>query len=234
MDKERIQQQLGELQRQLSSLVPTLHSLDEQRITLMERFLINDSSILDSTEESRFIDLTQASLNQLEQFETFFLQILAYVLLLERHSHYSREFKALHASYNLIEKRLKKITHLRKREIKAALYLQKQKLVTPPFRTLRKIAPIKFIFKRTIRSEILSLLMIVTLSLRSGGELRRLQDAMKTEDKKETVKLAVLGVIFLAPGAGIILCLLTNALLEWLNTFTPNFKRLMKIIKKEV
>ncbi len=231
MDTEKIQRQLGELQQKLTSLVPVLHSVDEKRIIFIEKFLRNDLT-LDLAEENNFVRLTESSISLLEQFETLFLQILGHVLLLEKQSHHGQQFKALHTSYFLIEKRLRLVVQLRKREIQCVSYLRRQRQSSTLLRLLRNLAPMKLILKRTISSEILSLLMIVTLAFRSGEELRHLQEAMKTEDKKEVVRLTVIGALFLAPGAGVVLCLLSNALLEWLNTFTPNFKRLMKLIER--
>lgn len=231
MVAQKIQAQLSELQEKLKDIAFRLNALDEARLTAVEQFLTESEIERDLLLYQEFQSPTKQSIEEIGVFENLYLQVLAYVLLLEKEGHRNIHFQSLLVSYQLMEKKIARIKELRQKEIRYLHLLQRQKdSFALRFRFLR--TGVERLLRRAILTEITILLLVINLARHGDEELQHLQAALRAEEQKEVVHKAIAGTLFLVPAVGTALYFLSQSLLAWMNQFTPNYKRLQKLLKK--
>ncbi len=231
MDIEKIQFQLSALQERLKKVVSELSLLDERRLTTIEHFLKETEVSRDLQLYSDFQEPTEQSIAVIDQFDSIYLQMLGYILLLEE-NHHSGHFQSLLASYQLMEKKIEKIKKLRQKEVRYIQILRGKNILSWGVRLKYIRSGMERLLQRTLGSEIMFMLLVVNLAQKGEEELRHLQEVIQNEEKKETLKMAVSGTLFLIPAVGTALYFLSDSLITWLNKFTPNYRRLQKLLKK--
>src|SRR3989344_1751378 len=164
MDAQKIQAQLSELQEKLKLIALQLNILDQTRLTAVEQFLKESEVERDLLLYQEFQKPTEQSIKEIIAFENLYLQVLAYVLLLEKEGHRNIHFQSLLVSYQLMEKKIDRVKELREKEVRYLLILQGKKTLSFFLKSRYLRGSVERLLRRAIRSEIALLLLVANLA----------------------------------------------------------------------
>lgn len=237
IDQEKAQADIELIKKEIETIFAELTVIDQQRLESIGNLFKNgfkfnkteiqsDSTVLNSL--INFSALTKQSLSLLNNFEKYFLRIVAYVLLIKQEGHKDPQFQDLFKRYKMMEKFLKQLNREQKKQIK------KSSAIINASSSKFNFIPLKLRFQRllfSLNEENKLKLLIAGIYGNSKETIDRLDSILKKETFKKKVVLAVAGVAWLTPFIGTALSAGIIYAYSWTNKYSENYKVLLDLIK---
>jgi len=220
VDQQKATLELNSAKQQLLEIYSKLKQYDTSRITNLTEYLKNQSP----SSLQRFQEQTLASITLIDKFETTFVQILTYVLLLKDEGHRHPYFQELLTRYHIANEKMLLLKKIRKQQYQHSI-------------SLTNIQPNQLMYhyhswrlRKSIYTEHQFWLIIQAAYFQETKQLSDLRAILKTETQKETAVLATAGTAWLVPLVGTTLFFSITTFYEWANQYSENYKKLIAII----
>ena len=228
LDEEVVLGKKAQLENGIKEAFRSLMRLDRQRASYLQNYAASSTPWVGLPEFGR---VTGQSIVELQLLEKLFLQLLGVVLLLKDEGHQNSDFNLLLTRYELMEKLFSKLRKIRKKQIKLISSLirfdpAKNRTAT------HKIIIYLFVrrLKKSLRKEREIISLMGAYYEKDSSSLLLLKKTARLEEIKEMALRPLQFGSLLAPGA-IIWLILIDEIYQLINTYTANYKRLIKILK---
>ena len=225
VDSKRLEEEITALKNNLALSFTQLRETDEQRIAcLMDYFSHGEKA---GTME-QFKEATMTSNPLFKEIEKEYLQIMAYVLLVQKSGHSDPLFQDMLQRYRLMEGLLHAFFWEGKKQVFIAPYLQRKKsgkLREPLYWFPKKILSYSLGREQDLAS------IVEGLYKHPPERIKDIHYVLKAENRKEKLVYAGAGVAFAVPLLGLALSVTVLAAYRWANKSSKNYKELMDLVK---
>lgn len=220
LDKHQATHDLNKLQEHVLYIFSQLKQYDTSRINN----LIAYKQQQQQESLQRFQEQTLNSINLLTDFEESFFKMLGYVILLKDEGHKHPYFQELLLRYELMEKQLLKLKKIRQKQSFISISLKNKLYNTYLYRYH------SWRLHKSLRQEHHFWLIIQSAYFKESKELSYLNDAIKAEEKKQTIVFVAATTAWLIPIVGTALFISITTFYQWANQYSENYKRLLSVI----
>ena len=225
VDSKRLEEEITALKNNVALSFTQLRKTDEQRIAyLMDYFSHREKA--DTMEQ--FKEATINSNTLFKEIETEYLQIMAYVLLVQESGHSDPLFKDMLQRYHLMEGLLQAFLWEGKKQIFITPYLQK--IGKGFFHAPLSFFPEKILLHSLEREQDLASI-VEGLYKHPPERVKNIHCLLEAEKRKEKIAYTGAGVAFAVPLLGLALSVTVLAAYKWANKSSKNYKELMDMVK---